>query len=183
VKLNNIANFIFLVFSALFFAACSGEELSMDKFVEYEGPLMETDSVHTLYSDSAVVRAKLVAAKQFQFESGDQEFPNGIYIEFYEVDGSISSTIKADKGYYTKEENLYTGVGNVVVRNIEKKEQLDTEELFWKPDEDRVFTDKFVTIQTEDELLMGDGLTSNQDFSSYRILKPRGDFSIDDDDL
>lgn len=148
----------------------------------YDGPMMEVADIETLYSDSAVVRVKLVADRQIDFESGDREYPEGVYIEFFEVDGSKTTTIKADKGYYNKKEELYTGIGDVVVRNIVKNEQLNTEELHWKQPEERIFTDKFVRIETEDNILTGEGLESDQNFEEYRILKPIGDYSIKESD-
>jgi hypothetical protein len=55
---------------------------------------------------------------------------------------------------------------------------MNTEELNWVPAKQKIFTDKFVTIQTKEEVLKGQGLEAKQDFSSYRILKPTGTFPI-----
>jgi LPS export ABC transporter protein LptC len=175
--LNNLIYFTIIIFLGL---ACSNDD-DLKSFKEYTGPVLEVDSSLTLYSDSAKVRVKVLAAKQFEFNNGDQEFPEGIYIEFFETDGILSSTLKADKGYYTKETDLYTAVGNVILVSLAKNEQLNTEELFWKRNEQRVYTDKFVRIESNDEILTGEGLTAKQDFSSYKILKPAGTFSIEAD--
>jgi lipopolysaccharide export system protein LptC len=66
----------------------------------------------------------------------------------------------------------------VVLENAVKKETLRTEELFWNKQTRKIHTDKFVTIQTETEILKGTGLTANQDFSDYNITNPTGVFSI-----
>ena len=158
--------------------ACN-ENADVKEIKPYEGPLMETSDAETLYSDSAVVRVRLQAKKQLNFESGDMEFPEGIFIEFYDVNGKISSTLKANKGFYNKKENLYTATGDVVVNSFEKDEKLNTEELHWKQDKEEIFTDKFVRIETAEEILLGEGLTAAQDFSSYKILKPTGELSIE----
>lgn len=167
-----------LIFLALLCWSCSESSSGSNEVKPYDGPLIEVDNMVTLYSDSAIVRVKVEAQKQLEFESGDSEFPEGIYIEFYKVDGSISSTLKANKGYYNKEENLYTALGDVVVNSYEKDQKLNTEELHWKQDEDKIYTDKFVRIETAEEILMGEGLTSNQDFTDYRILNPTGELNI-----
>lgn len=168
---------IFIVFGLAVFACNSGD--SFVSMPEYDGPSMEIDSVTTLWSDSARVKVKLVAAKQIELENGDRTFPNGVFIEFFNSEGVKTSSLTADRGFYTKAENLYRAEGDVEVISYEKKEQLNTEELFWKPDEQKIYTDKFVRIDTEDELLLGEGLTAKQDFSSYKILKPRGDFRME----
>lgn len=157
--------------------AC-GQNSDPNAIQPYEGPLMEIMNMETLYSDSAVVRVRVQADKQLEFEDGNSEFPEGIYIEFYNIEGKVSSTLKADKGYFNQKEKLYTAVGDVEVNSYEKDQKLNTEELHWKQDKGEIYTDKFVRIETVDEILLGEGLTSNQDFSNYRILKPTGELSI-----
>jgi hypothetical protein len=68
--------------------------------------------------------------------------------------------------------------GNVIVRNLQKGETLNTEELSWKPETKKIFTEKFVTITTADEILKGEGLDAMQDMTHYRIRKPLGVFSL-----
>ena len=62
----------------------------------------------------------------------------------------------------------------MVVDNTIKHEKLKSEELKWSRFEKRVYTNKFVRIETPQEILLGEGLTASQDFSTYKILKPRG---------
>ena len=65
-------------------------------------------------------------------------------------------------------------------RNLEKKQQLNTEELFWTPATMKIFTEKFVTIKLENEVLYGTGLDATQDLSTYTIRKPQGEFDNKD---
>lgn len=155
--------------------------LEKQEIIEYDGPLLEADHIQTMYSDSAVVRVRLSADKQFELQNGDREFPQGIFIEFYEPDGSMSSTLEANEGYYFKETDLYRAVGDVVVIGLENDEKLNTEELFWDPNKEEVYTDKFVRIESDGELHMGEGLVAKQDFSSWRILKPTGTILLEDE--
>ena len=64
--------------------------------------------------------------------------------------------------------------------NLEKNQQLHTEELFWAPATRKIFTGKFVTIKLEREVIYGTGLDAAQDLSTYTIKKPEGDFEIKD---
>src|SRR5210317_398550 len=104
----------------------------------YEGPILELTNAITYYSDSSVVRIKLQAPKQLEFENKDREFTEVIYLEFYEPDGSLSSNLEANYCYYYAKEDKWRALGNVIVKNIANKEQLDTEELFWVPDDEIV---------------------------------------------
>ncbi len=122
------------------------------------------------------------AARQNDFENGDTEWPAGLFLESFGETGSSQTTFKANYVYYTREENLYRAEGNVIVMNLDNGDELNTEELFWNPAEESFYTDKFVTIKSEDEVHTGEGLRANQDFTSYRILKPSGSFVLEDAD-
>jgi len=155
---------------------------SVDEMTLYEGPILELTNIESYYSDSAVVRLKLVAPKQLEFENNDSEFSEGLYLEFYDKDGVISSTLEANYAYKYDKEDKWRALRNVVVKNLENNEQLHTEELFWEPKKELVYTNKFVRIETEDQILMGEGMEASQDFSWWRILDARGTISLDDED-
>ncbi len=158
--------------------ACNRVTKDPDKQPKYKGPIMETTNVHTLYSDSARIKIKLNAPVQQQFENGDGIYPKGIDLTFLDETGRITSTLRANYGRYDKQTDAYLARGNVVVKNVSKNETMETEELRWAKQKQKITTDKFVKIRTADEILTGHGLEANQDFSRYRILKPSGIFSV-----
>lgn len=159
-------------------SACNQSETSVP--VEYEGPLSEAENVKMQYAEKDRVKVVLTAAKILEFANGDEEFPEGIYIEFYDELGNKTSTLRANDAFYFKEENKWRGRGNVEVINMQKQEQLNTEELFWTPTDKKIFTDKFVTIKLQSEVIYGTGLEAKEDLSDYRIKDPSGDFTVDE---
>ncbi len=165
----------------IFILSCSSGLESKQKFEEYSGPKMEADTVQIIYSDSAVVRVIVKATKQYEFENGDREFPNDIFIEFYETDGTMSSTLEANSAYYTKETDIYKAEGDVEVIGYIDPKKMNSEELLWEPQKEEIYTDKFVRIQSEDQISTGTGLVAKQDFSSYRILNPSGTIYLKED--
>ncbi|SMG43258.1 LPS export ABC transporter protein LptC [Marivirga sericea] len=174
--MKHFLNFVFI----LFIVACSSGLEENKTFEKYTGPIMEADTVKILYSDSAKVRVIVNASKQYEFENGDREFPNDIFIEFYEPDGTMSSTLEANSAYFTKETNVYKAEGNVEVIGYIDPKKLNSEELYWEPTKEEIYTDTFVRIQSEDQISTGTGLRAKQDFSSYRILKPSGTIYLDE---
>lgn len=172
--------FTIVVLSSIF--ACSSGLEENKTFEAYTGPVMEADTVKILYSDSAKVRVIVNATKQYEFENGDREFPNDIFIEFFEPDGTMSSTLEANSAYYTKETNRYKAEGDVEVIGYIDPRKLNSEELYWEPDKGEIYTETFVRIQSEDQISTGTGLRAKQDFSSYRILKPSGTIYLDEQD-
>src|SRR5690606_34911230 len=138
------------------------------------------EDVESFYTENNQMKVKLVAPLVHEYESGDREFPEGLYLEFYDEAGKLESTLRANEAYYFKKENQWRGRGKVEVKNMEKNEQLNTEELFWKPAEEKIFTDKFVTIRQQADVIYGQGLEARQDMSDYVIKKPEGEFAVDE---
>lgn len=106
-----------------------------------------------------------------EFEDGNLEFPEGIEITFFDKEGNISTTMRADKGFYERGKNLYRGEGDVKVDNLEKEQKLSSEELFWDPGSKKIYTDKFVTIQEKETLFNGTGMEADEGFNEYKLFK------------
>ena len=52
---------------------------------------------------------------------------------------------------------------------------LKTQYLVWEQQEEKIYTDKMVTITTKDgDVLTGQGFESDQNFEKWVILKPKG---------
>jgi LPS export ABC transporter protein LptC len=164
---TRILTLLVIFFCASFLSSCGNSEVAQP--VEYDGPLSEAEKVEMFYSENDHVKVKMTADLVYEFKNGDREFPKGIYLEFYNAFGKLESTLRANHAYFFKNENQWRGRGKVEVKNIEKNEQLTTEELFWKPAEERIFTDKFVTIKQQDDVVYGTGLEAKQDMSDYTL--------------
>ncbi len=149
------------------------EDADQASIQEYDGPMTSSTNIHLVQSDSAIIRSDLKAPKQLEFANGNIEFPEGIEIQFFEKDGTLGTTMRADKGFYLKEQNLYKGMGDVKVKNLLKDQQLQTEEIFWNPNEKRIYTDKFVTIQERQTLFNGTGMEADESFSTYKLKNVR----------
>ena len=169
-----------LVLAALALAGCDKKAASGPKLV-YTGPLMETTNVRTLVSDSAKLKFQLTAPLEQQFENGDILYPKGMVVTFYSADGrqTVINTLTAKYGKVDKAKNLYIMRGNVQVANVPQQQRMDTEELFYDKSKQLIYTDSamFVKVTTPTEYLTGYGLTANQNFSRYRILRPEGVFA------
>lgn len=168
-----------LLFILLLSAACSPPETGPP--VVYDGPIREAWDVELFYSEDFRVKVILKADKVLEFQNGDREFPEGIYLKFFNEFGQLTSTLRANEARYFKADDQWRARGKVEVVNLEKNEQLNTEELFWKPAREEIFTESFVSIRMQDEVLYGEGLRAKQDMSDYTILRPQGEFVLTDE--
>jgi LPS export ABC transporter protein LptC len=169
-----------LSFLAVFSLVVACNQSEIKEPLVYDGPLRTGENIELFYTEDNQVKVKMVAALLYEFENGDREFPNGLYLEFFDEEGKLESTLRANEAYYFKKENQWRGRGKVEVKNIAKNEQLNTEELFWRPTEEKIFTDKFVTIRQQTDVIYGQGLEAKQDMTDYEIKKPEGEFAVED---
>ncbi len=170
----------FILHCSLLLTACE-EPKQTKKVNAYDGPIEEINDVKLLYSEAAKVKVRLTTAKQLRYANDNRRYPKPVNIVFYSPTGEEITTIRSDSGKYDKAKDMYVVMGNVVVINKQKQEKLLTPELNWKPQTKKVFTEKRVTIlsQQTGEKLYGLGLDANQDFTQYSIRKPTGIFNME----
>lgn len=180
--MRSLAFAILIVAVSLSFFRCSPRSDELLEIQEYTGPIGEVLNATIYYSDSAKVKMRMTTPKLYNYGNGDSEYPDGLFMEFFDNEGNLTSSLEADYCYYTKKDDLYKATGNVIIKNLEKGDRMDTEELFWNKKEEEVFTDKFVRIEKDGDLHLGDGLKAKQDFSWYKILNPKGKLSLSKQD-
>jgi LPS export ABC transporter protein LptC len=162
------------------FSIISCTQTDLKEPLEYTGPLREVENVELFNSENEQIKSKLTAEVFYEFANGDREFPKGVYIEMYNEFGRLQSTLRANYAKYIKEEDRWRGEGKVEVKNVEKNEQLNTEELFWNPKTKKIFTNKFVTIKLQGDVVYGTGLDAMQDLSDYEITNPEGTIEVNE---
>ena len=69
-------------------------------------------------------------------------------------------------------------ISNVILKGSDNK-KLKSEQLIWDKNENLVYTESEITIQTGDEIISGVGFTSNPDFTEYEIKQAKGIFSLE----
>jgi LPS export ABC transporter protein LptC len=135
-----------------------------------------------IYSDSAVVKMKLTGPKLDRY-SGEKPhiiFPQGMNILFYDDSMKVISRLKADYGIRYESDGIMEAKRNVEVINV-KGQKLNTEDLILNEAKDSIYTNVFVKITEGDEVIYGDGLKSNSDFTKWKIMNVKGMFNLKDD--
>jgi len=176
-----------LSFALLSLTACENdiaEVNTVTSALREQLPLETGKNVEMLYSDSAIVRAKLNTPQMDRYmgKKNYMEMPKGMLVIFYNEAGKEENRLKADYGIgYDNGKGMdrMEAKRNVQVIN-EKGDKLETEELTWNAGTKEIFTDKFVKITTKEEVIWGEGLKANEDFSKYEITHPQGVIQVDD---
>jgi hypothetical protein len=94
----------------------------------------------------------------------------GVRLQSAVHDGHLEpvASVTAKYAKYTDNKNLWELQDSVIAIN-ENGEKLETELLFWDQKKDLIYTDRFVKITTEDQIIQGYGLESDPRLSKRRI--------------
>ena len=172
----------------IFLLACENEIEKINLLTSTkEYPDISGKNVEIIYSDSAKVQLKLKAEeikKYSRVEKPYIEFPKGIYVEIYNDTLGIMGTITAGYAIYYTETKLWEARNNVVARNIEKVDLLNTEELFWDEGKELIYSNIYSSVETNDGTFYGNkGFVADQKMTWWKLKGSSGTVKIKDEDL
>jgi LPS export ABC transporter protein LptC len=138
-----------------------------------------------IYSENGKTKAKLYTKEFVGNENAKPpyiDFKKGVRMELFDENLKIENIVTAKTArYYNKDGNVIAK-DSVVARNT-KGEKLQSEELIWNRKLEKFYTEKFVRITTKDQIVWGEGLEANQDFSHVIIKNQRGSIPVNSNDL
>jgi LPS export ABC transporter protein LptC len=172
---------ILLALSSILLASCKNDMQTINSLTQIDSLPMEFGrDIEVTYSDSGKVKVLLKSPLMVRVEDKDPyfEFPEGFDATFYDSAMNPESRITADYGISYEQKKLMEAKNNVVVKNLVKHEQLNTEHLIWDRRKGIIYSNVFVKITKPDEVIYGDGLTSDQNFNFYEIDNPTGEFAV-----
>ena len=142
-------------------------------------PVDKSTGVEIIYSDSAIVKAKLITPELLNFKTEKPyiEMNKGVTVIFYDQNQQESSRVKADYAIRRERENIVELKRNVVVTNI-KGETFKSDELIWDETKRRFYSNKLVSITSNQNVLYGTSFWANEDFSYYEIVQSTGDLRL-----
>ncbi len=185
-KAKNLARSLFFAFSGLIslivvLTSCENDIQTINLLSQADSlPQEFARDIEVYYSDSGRVKAYLSGPLMVRHEVADpyMEFPEGFKVIFYDSLMQPKSEITAKYGIVYEKRDVMEAKNNVIVKNVKKQEQLNTEHLIWDRKKRLIYSDVFIKITKPDEVLYGDGLRSDENFESYVIKNPSGEFNV-----
>lgn len=185
-KKNRVTHIAITIAVCVALFSCTNDMEKIAKLTSTtELPSIIVKDIETIYSDSAVVKVRLTASEFQRYDKKDQsydEYPSGLKVEFYNNQLQVVGQLTCEYARYYSSKNLWEARKNVEAVNFGKNEKINTEMLYWDIESEQIYTDEFVRITTQDEIIYGDGLHANQDFSAWKITKPKGTITIQDEE-
>jgi LPS export ABC transporter protein LptC len=100
-------------------------------------------------------------------------FDGGIRVDFYNQNGDHNAVLTSDKGTVQEGTDRLDAQGNVVVKS-DSGMVLLADELYYVQKAERVMSDGFVTVITQNDSLSGFGFSSAPDLKDWVILNTSG---------
>lgn len=167
---------------AMLFACQTNPQQMEDLSKEIDEPVVSSVDVEWFYTKNGEASFKLNTSKMLRFGSKEPyvEFPQGIDLHSFEQEGEQDAYLRADYAIQLLKDKLIEAKGNVLLQNA-KGEKLETEYLVWDELKERIYTDEFVKITKEGQVIMGEGFESDIYFSEYTLKKSRGIINFGND--
>jgi len=154
------------------------------KLIEQEElPTVDATNFEMTYTDSGIVRYRLTTPRLLEYENKKDpytEFPDGFHIVEFDKNQNVTSGISANYGKRFKKEQKWLAIGNVVAVNADG-DTLKTEKLTWLRKEKRIFSDKYVRLIKNDQVITGIGLESDENLKNWKILQPKGTLYVNEE--
>lgn len=143
---------------------------------------LRTTKVSTLISDSGITRYRLNADEWLIYSKAKEPywyFPKGLYVEKFDTLFNTEASVQADTAYNYDKKGLWKLVGNVRFQNLEGR-TLETSLLFWDQKKEKIYSDKFVKIDDNGELITGVGFEAQQDLNRYQMFNTSAELTVEE---
>jgi len=177
---KNLILVTFFGLTTLLVSSCSSKvasEIPSDLIANKKIPSVEATDFQTTYTDSGVVRYFLTTPKLLIFDKEKEpykEFPEGFHLQQFDANKNIISELSGNYGKNFGLEQKWLATGNVVMVN-NKGDTLRTEELIFLAKEDRIYSEKFVSIKKGDQSFNGSGgFESDTQMTKWTFKKTTG---------
>ncbi|MCD4832768.1 MAG: LPS export ABC transporter periplasmic protein LptC [Bacteroidales bacterium] len=169
----------------MLFASCEQSNIEIINTItsESNAPTLSVTNTEILFTKNALIEVKIISKqinRYLNVEEPYTEFPQGLYVEFYDSTQTVTSYIKANYCIYDETEKLWTAENDVVSVSDEGN-TLNTEFLIWDERKGKIYSDRYVRITNEDGIIHGKGFEANQDLSNWKIKKTSGTINIDNE--
>lgn len=184
--MNNMKyTYIIVVLLAVLASSCmrnSDKELKDIEEIQESASLGMKD-VHSCVTDSGFIKYEFESPEMNQYDNVEEpyiDFPNGLKFKMYSEKGTIvKSRIRCNKARYYKTTKIWE-LNNDVEAMTAKNEVLNTEQLFWDTQKHSIYSEKFVKITTQHQVITGIGFESDEKLSKYEIKRPGGEIELED---
>jgi len=143
-------------------------------------PVQSIDDVFAVQTKNGKVVMRMEATVMNRYDNDTvayEAFPKGMAVYGYTDDGVLETIIVSDNARHItskargrSKSEIWEAFGNVVVRNVQKQETMETDTLYWDQIKNEIYTDCYVKMYSNQGFMQGYGMRSD-DHAREAILK------------
>lgn len=126
---------------------------------------------HRMLADG-MLRATILSDTVYMFEDSAQL--RGVRGTFFDDGGAENAKLTSLTGHMNIRSGAMTARGNVVLHLNEGNRIIETPELHFDPESDRIWSDSATTMRQDGTVAHGDGFQSDSRLRNIQITNPRG---------
>ena len=169
---------------ALFVVSCKSKLAEAELIDPSQAPSQEVRGMFAANSTNGDLTMRAEAPRMQRFETDTttlELFPDGFTVYAYTADGLLETVITADKARHRadkrfKDNESWQAFGNVVVKNVIKQEQMETDTLYWNKEKNEIYTDCYVKMTSPSGFMQGYGMHSDDRARTAIIHRPFDSF-------
>ncbi len=167
-----INKFIFIVSIFILIISCQPQKIKPDveAIDDDKIPTHESWNTNIKFYKGNHLQAILKTSHLTDYEEEEFKLLDKVNVKFYNKKNQLESILTSNYGKSDDKNKLLFAWGNVVVQNFEEK-KLNTEELIWNEETEKVYTDKFIRIYDGPDIIEGFGFESDKKLENYKIFK------------
>lgn len=185
-KSNKAISIILLIALFAFYSCRPNKPEEIREFTNLEElPSMTIESLTTTITDSGKIKYRFVTPEMKQFDKREKpaiEFNKGLHLIIFDNEQKIDAQIKSKRAIYHETDKLWELSNDVEAVNT-TGEVINTELLFWDMKKQTVYSDKFIKITTDTEIITGYGFESDERMENYKIKNISGILNIDQESM
>lgn len=147
-------------------------------------PVQTVEDMFIVQTENGRLQMRLEAALMEKYDADSltyEIFPKGFAVYGYNEEGLLETEITSDNARHLKygdgREN-WEAYGNVVVKNLMKREVMETDTLYWDRQNEKIFTHCYVMLYSPDGFMQGYGMESDQRARESIIKRPFNSYGL-----
>ena len=172
---------IILSLSSLFMISCTGDDEASNMPISGKIPDEQADSIRIISTTKDVIDYELTAVHFYKYYSTKQTFADTVFVTFFNVDGSVKSTLKCNKAEVDDAKNTLTGIGDVVV--VSQNGTMKAPLIVLDRNTNTLYARNGVILIREDNVLIGEEMESNLDLDRVEITKVSAHGKLNEDEV
>ena len=172
---------------AILVVSCKDKLAEADLLDLASAPVQTIDDVFAVQTRNGKVLMRMEAALMNRYDNDSltyESFPNGMAVYAYTDDGVLETIIVSDdarhsigkKGYDKQE--VWAAFGNVIVRNVEKQETMETDTLYWDQSKNEIYTHCYVKMYSPQGFMQGYGMRSDDHAREAVLQNPFNSYGV-----